>query len=299
MKKKEKSNSFKGEKECGMKLFNKGIFLCLFILKAFGLISCGSRENTSLEERKNPIEISPSLLKEEEEYKGEAKKFSEEYPELPLENRFRFIDIEEGIKIMERGTGILYFGFPDCKWCQAYVPLLNEVVMENSDFPIWAVNIKEDREENTENYQRILEIAKDKIKLDKEGKPRLFVPIVFLVHNGVILEVEDESSRVPGDIDTRAYWTEEKKNEFKLRLSRAIIELNKGCESCNEGSLYFIRRGMKWELSFLNKKQTENICILSVEGKNCRGGVYNSSILSKNLLIISCGLVIAPPTTTA
>ena len=59
--------------------------------------------------------------------KTDAEEFSEEYKGVPVDNVFVYRNIDEIIKILEKGTGIVYLGFPECPWCQKYVVYLNEV----------------------------------------------------------------------------------------------------------------------------------------------------------------------------
>lgn len=57
-------------------------------------------------------------------------KFTKEYSDVPLDNVFVYRDAKSIIKIMRNGTGVVYLGFPECPWCQAYVKYLNETAKE-------------------------------------------------------------------------------------------------------------------------------------------------------------------------
>ena len=83
-------------------------------------------------------------------------KFSAEYHEVAKNNVFVYRNIDEIINILEKGTGIVYLGFPECKWCQRYTKYLNEVAMDMGISKIYYYNIREDRKLNTENYQKIV-----------------------------------------------------------------------------------------------------------------------------------------------
>ena len=67
------------------------------------------------------------------------------------------------VKILEHGTGVVYLGFPECPWCQAYVPMLNEVAdiegLEkiyyfNDDVPIRTVRNSEGARNNY-NWRKV------------------------------------------------------------------------------------------------------------------------------------------------
>ena len=57
-------------------------------------------------------------------------KFSKEYTSVGEKNVFTYRALDEIINIMEKGTGVVYLGFPECPWCNAYVKYLNEVALE-------------------------------------------------------------------------------------------------------------------------------------------------------------------------
>lgn len=57
----------------------------------------------------------------------DAQRFKKEYANVRDDNVFIYKSTEEIINILEHGTGIVYLGFPECPWCQAYVKFLDEV----------------------------------------------------------------------------------------------------------------------------------------------------------------------------
>ena len=97
----------------------------------------------------------------------DAKKFNEEYKLDDEENVFVYRSAEEIIKILENGTGVVYLGFPECPWCTAYVKILNEVAKEEGLEKIYYYNIKEDRDDNTEFYQKVVSILSDYLDYDE------------------------------------------------------------------------------------------------------------------------------------
>lgn len=161
-------------------------------------------------------------------------KFSKEYNSVTKENIFVYKTKEEILNILEHGTGIVYFGYPECPWCMAYVPLLNEIAMNEGIEKIYYYNIKEDRKNNTEFYQKVVNILNDYLDYDQEGKKRVFVPNVTFVKNGEIIFNDNETSLISGGSPSE-YWTDEKKNLFNEKLRSNInILLDDVCTSCNE-----------------------------------------------------------------
>ena len=104
----------------------------------------------------------------------DSEKFAKEYnlkdeDGKALDNVFVYRTPEQIINILEKGTGIVYLGFPECPWCTAYVPYLNEIAKEKEVEKIYYLNILEERKNNTDAYKKITEILSDYLQNDEEG----------------------------------------------------------------------------------------------------------------------------------
>lgn len=161
-------------------------------------------------------------------------KFSKEYTSVSKDNVFVYRSKDEIINILEHGIGIVYLGFPECPWCMAYVPLLNEIAKNEGIEKIYYYNIREDRKNNTEFYQKVVSILNDYLNYDEEGKKRIFVPNVTFVKEGKIIFNDNETSLISEGTPSE-YWTEEKKTLFNEKFRKNINELlDDVCTSCNE-----------------------------------------------------------------
>ena len=171
-----------------------------------------------------------------EEKETDAKKFAKEYTQITEDNYFVYRTSDEIIKILENGTGVVYLGFPECPWCQSYVKMLNEVADIEGLEKIYYLNILEDRKNNTEDYQKIVEILKDHLQYDDEGNKRVYVPAVIVVSKGEIIGFNDETSYdTKGFENPEDYWTEEEISDLKLNLTDMINQvLDNKCTDCNE-----------------------------------------------------------------
>jgi len=86
----------------------------------------------------------------EEKTMTDSKKFAKEYKILDEDNVFKYSTSNEIIKTLEKGTGIIFLGYPECEWCKAYASILNEVAKEERISEILYYNIKEDRDKSPE-----------------------------------------------------------------------------------------------------------------------------------------------------
>ena len=167
---------------------------------------------------------------------NDSKKFAEEYTQISEYNYFVYRNSEEIIKILEHGTGVVYLGFPECPWCQAYVPILNEVADIEGLEKIYYLNILEDRKNNTEDYQKIVKILEEYLHYDEEGNKRIYVPAVIFVTDGEIVGFDDETSYdTKGFENPEDYWTTDEVSDLKQRLSKIMVNvIDNRCTDCNK-----------------------------------------------------------------
>ena len=170
------------------------------------------------------------------EIETDAIKFAKEYSTVTEDNYFVYRNNEEIIKILEHGTGVIYLGFPECPWCQAYVPMLNEVADIEGLEKIYYYNILEDRKNNTDTYKKIVDIIKDYLQYDDEGNKRIYVPAVIVVSEGEIIGFDDETSYDTKGYDLpEDYWTDDEKSDLKKKLTKSIAEIvDNSCTDCNK-----------------------------------------------------------------
>lgn len=128
--------------------------------------------------------------------------------ELKDDGVFVYMDCEEVIRFLREGTGIVYFGFPECPWCRCLLPVLAQAAQEaHWSEPIYAFNALDLRNElelnvlgqivtvteTTPEYDAILDVLHDwlgeyKGLNDPEIK-RLYFPTVVFMNGGEIVAV--------------------------------------------------------------------------------------------------------------
>ena len=167
----------------------------------------------------------------------DASKFKEEYSRVSEDNVFVYRTDKEIIEILKHGTGIVYLGFPECPWCQAYVSYLDEVAKETKIEKIYYLNILEIRKNNTREYQEIVSLLDNYLSYDEEGKKRIYVPAVVAVKEGEIIGFDDETSHDTKGYETpEEYWKNEDLDGLKAKLEKMFSETVKNvCTTdCNK-----------------------------------------------------------------
>lgn len=175
------------------------------------------------------------FLKKDKKTVSDMEKFSAEYHEVAKNNVFVYRNIDEIINILEKGTGIVYLGFPECKWCQRYTKYLNEVAMDMGISKIYYYNIREDRKLNTENYQKIVSILENYLQNDEEGNKRIYVPSVIALKKGEIVGFDDETAWDTKGFETPdEYWNTDEVKKLKEKLEKMIADTGSNiCTECN------------------------------------------------------------------
>jgi thiol-disulfide isomerase/thioredoxin len=177
------------------------------------------------------------LIKKDDNKESDREKFKSEYTNVTSDNPFVYRSVDQIINILEKGTGVVYLGFPECPWCQAYVPYVEEVAKKVGIDKVYYFNIKEDRKNNTEEYQKIVKILDVYLPNDDEGNKRIYVPAIIVVRNGKIIEFDDETSKdTKGYKTPEEYWKNENLDALKTKLEKSFNEIKSTvCKSgCND-----------------------------------------------------------------
>lgn len=165
-----------------------------------------------------------------------ALRFSVEYPQVELDNIYVYRSYDEIIKILENGTGVILFGFPECPWCQRYAVYLNDVAKSLGYEKIYYYNILKDRQNNTEKYKNIVSYIESYLQYDEEGNKKIYVPAIVAINKGEIVGFDDETSYDTKGFETpEEYWTDDAVEALKTKLEAILTKSHPNmCSSCNE-----------------------------------------------------------------
>jgi len=160
--------------------------------------------------------------KQEEPPIEEEETIAEIYPELANPCVLVKASQEDVLAMLENGTGVVFFSWSECPWCHDYISYVNNAGLDNEIEPLY-YDIYADRDANNEFYQKVCEALKDyvdqyayttngetKKAYDKDGKVRVYVPMLVVVIKGEIVYLDYEGS-MESDHDNNAqnYWCED------------------------------------------------------------------------------------------
>ena len=167
---------------------------------------------------------------------------------IPEENPMIYATGEEVIDMLENGTGIVYFGFPECPWCRAALPVLLEAAEEELMTKILYYNNKEQRDtrelletggnritvEGSSEYYYILNVLGEYASayegMNDETIKRLYYPSVVFVYEGKILGLQESLASEEG-IDPRQDLTSDQWNALKKIYKDYMKEVKGACDS--------------------------------------------------------------------
>jgi len=183
---------------------------------------------------------------DKQEQQEETLRLSDQYTELNEENHFEVTEQETLTSILTHGTAIVFLGFPESPWCQAYIPMLEEALSENEAMCTY-YNIYWDKENDREYYDSIADLlisqndsGEEIIQYDNDGLPRIYMPLVLFVEKGRITAFDNETCMEDGTLTPRKYWTTAKKAALKEKLSEniqrvAALQAQNNSQGCDTG----------------------------------------------------------------
>jgi predicted bacteriocin transport accessory protein len=168
---------------------------------------------------------------------SDSERFALEYPLVGGDNIFVYRNADETADILAKGRGIVFIGFKECPWCQLYAVFLHDVAREMGIDKIYYCDIKEDRQNNSESYRKIVDVLYGRLQYDDEGRPMVYVPDVSIVSRGRIITRDFETSKETLGYNTpQEYWNDERVTALKERLRAGIGILRQiigySCNTC-------------------------------------------------------------------
>lgn len=199
--------------------------------------------------------IESDAVKFKNEYESLNEKVNDsgkKYVEVSIDddNVITYSNYNEVMDILNNGTGVIYFGFPECPWCRNVVPILlesAEITGINKIYYYNALSIRDTKvlnengtitteKEGTEEYYNLISVLSEYLGeykgLNDTSIKRLYFPTVVFVKDGEILglHVGTVSSQTDPYIKLNEEQTSELKNIYVDYMHKVLDDL---CdESC-------------------------------------------------------------------
>lgn len=145
----------------------------------------------------------------------------QKYTELPADHKLRELTTDELLKVLDKGDGILFLGFPKCPWCQKIAPILNEAA-QKENVTVMYYDIRQARTDKNDTYHKVIEKLKDYLAKDEQGAPRLTVPDVTALRDGKIVGRFHQESDNGESSGPETYWTNERRGRAVTQFRELI-----------------------------------------------------------------------------
>lgn len=160
--------------------------------------------------------------------------------ELPSYVPVEYTTYEKIFEILENGTGVIYFGFPECPWCRNLTPVLASAAIDYGLENIYYFSNQSDRntlslnkrgkvitdKKGTEDYLKLIEILDEFLPeyrgLKDDTIKRLYFPTVLFVKGGKVLGLEQSLSSYTERVDGNPLLP--MNSEEKIELSNIFVE---------------------------------------------------------------------------
>lgn len=184
-------------------------------------------------------EITSNITDDEKKFKEEYEALNDEkdsrgrdYVKVSIDedNGMIYASYDEIHKILTEGSGVIYFGYPECPWCRNAVPMLLQAASNKGLDNIYYFNAKDIRDtkslgedgdvviekEGTKEYYELLDILGDNLGeyegLNDDSIKRLYFPTVVFVRDGKVVNVHINT--IESQTDPRVPLTEKQKEEL-------------------------------------------------------------------------------------
>ena len=145
-------------------------------------------------------------FKKEYESLNGKKNNGTEYVKVKIDedNSMKYAKYDDVINLIKNGTGVIYFGFPECPWCRNAVPVLIDAANELGIDKIYYFNALSMRDkkvlengevitekEGTEEYKELVNLLYNDLPLydglNDDTIKRLYFPTVLFVKDGKVI----------------------------------------------------------------------------------------------------------------
>src|SRR5574344_242438 len=138
----------------------------------------------------------------------DSEKFHQEYPEIPIENNFNYLNTYDTYNLIKNGTGILYLGFSSNEWSQYYVKYMYEVLEDKNLDNIYYYDLLKDRTRQSKYYNEIVDLLSSHLYRSDSSTAQIYTPCLLFIKNGKIIFYDDETAIGRNNVSPSDYWTE-------------------------------------------------------------------------------------------
>jgi hypothetical protein len=151
----------------------------------------------------------------------EGVKFNDYYKDIDG-SHIDLIFGSEFIKLIDdEDVHVFLIGDRENEWSQKYVELVSSIV-KDLDVDIYYYDIVNDKSQENSNYYRIVKKLNGYLMSDDSSDNNFLSPSLYIIKDGKVLFYDAETSVVKNSDEVDAYWTEEREQAFRQKITAEI-----------------------------------------------------------------------------
>lgn len=150
--------------------------------------------------------------------------FDQEFSLVDKDNVFNYVKSTDVRTMLNKGNGIIFFGFNTSVWVNNYAKILNETAKESGILKISYYDFYKDRKEKNGTYETIVSKLSYYLKTNDEGIQNINAPTLLVIKDGNIIYFDDETAITEHNITPADFWTDDKINEKKAELKQVFLQ---------------------------------------------------------------------------
>ena len=205
----------------------KKIIIVTVILIIAIIVFCFLKKNNSFYVSSSE---SDKFENEYESLNGKLSSDDKEYPKVNIsDNNIKYITLNETLKILDNGTGVIYIGYAECLYCRTAVQVLVDTANKSKLEEIYYLDISK--------YWDVKITKDDKIKTIKEADKKYNILLEKLV-KGYIGDGIDENYMVEDYMLKNKSGKQIKTGTKRIKVPLVLFVVNGNVVSSNVGTLF-------------------------------------------------------------
>lgn len=165
---------------------------------------------------------------------------------IDSDNNVKYVSDDEIVKLLHKGTSVIYFGWSECNWCRTALPILLKTLKENNVDTLYYYNLKKLRdsyenedEEKSKIYEEIIKVIGTDINTvfdensTRANEKKILVPTVVFIKDGNYVGLHFKT--VDSQVNSTDELDEQEKQELSRKYQELIDKINTNVCTTDEG----------------------------------------------------------------
>lgn len=165
---------------------------------------------------------------------------------IDSDNNVKYVSDDEIVKLLHKGTNVIYFGWSECNWCRTALPILLKTLKENNVDTLYYYNLKKLRdsyenedEEKSKIYEEIINVIGTDINTvfdensTRANEKKILVPTVVFIKDGNYVGLHFKT--VDSQVNSTDELDEQEKQELSRKYQELIDKINTNVCTTDEG----------------------------------------------------------------